>query len=761
MQITKIILAVSLGILLAACSDKDTALEDSLGPDATVDTISDLDYATSTIPFPNDLLFAPTPGVPSDGTLNIPVEDASDLSDPRVAMNGLDGFSTVAPISTGFTGAIDASSVSATSVRMYAVPISAPGGPITGTGTPLTYGVDYIAQLSSLDSANATLVIVPLKPLLPKTSYAVLLTNELKSSSGRAVGISGSYLLTRGDAAIYDKNVPPAIPPSTAIQIRGAIKAGSLQPSADATDEEVAAAGVSAFTLETIRETVSRSEDYLLMTDTTLSSADIILHWTFTTQSTTDVLVQTRTDIIGGAVPVSSFSEGPVAQSPLNGQTGFVGADLYVGELDVAYYLTAPVDTSDTGNVALASFWQGPGGSLLTYLGPNLSPVLTSTQTIPVMVSIPKAFAACPDGVKPDAWKVVIYQHGITSSRATMAAAADALANACLAVIAIDLPMHGITGNEENTDIADLKGIGAAGTPGSITERTFDLDLIAQDASGNTIGLGGDSVTDSSGSHFTNFSNLQNTRDNLRQAVSDLFTLTYALQEMNVAGDTFDTDNIFFLGHSMGAIVGTAFIANEPNVKASVLANGGASLVKLMDGSAAFGPVLSAGLAQPPASLIKGTADYESFLGAAQTVIDSADPVNHAKNAAVDSNGVPVRGVLFFEIVGGNGSPSDLVVPIRVPDANDSSGTVPAPLAGTEPQLALMGLTQVDRSQGPSSNLQLSTKFISGNHRSVLDPTADPLVTTEMQTQMATFFATDGAVLTVTDSTLLQAPAVP
>ncbi|HED33093.1 MAG TPA: hypothetical protein ENJ08_02595 [Gammaproteobacteria bacterium] len=758
MHITKIILAVSLSVLLAACSDKDTNLEDSLGPDATVDTISNLDYATSTIPFPNDLLFIPTPGGPApDGTLNIPVADATDLSDPRVAMNGLDGFSTVAPISTGFSGAIDASSISATSVRMYSVPkLGGPGGPITGAGTALTYGVDYIAQLSSLDSANATLVIVPLKPLAPKSSYAVVITRELKSTSGRSVGASGSYLLTRSAAVLYDETVPPAIPPSTTIQIRGAIKSNLLQPPADATDDEVAAAGVSALTLETLRKNIVKpSEDALLATDSTLSSSNIVLHWSFTTQSTDDVLAQTRTDITGGAVPASSFFGTPVAQSPLTGQPGFVGADLYVGELDVPYYLTAPADTSDTGGVALNSFWQGPGSSLLTYLGPNLSPVTTSTQTIPVMVSIPKAFTACPGGVKPASWKVVIYQHGITVHRVTMAAAADALANACLAVIAIDLPMHGLTGLEDNPQIAALKGVGAAGTPGSITERTFDLDLVAQDSNDNVIGLGGDQIIDSSGSHFTNFANLQNTRDNLRQAVSDLFTLTYALQGMDVAGDTFDTDNIFFFGHSMGAIVGTTFIANEPNVKASVLANGGASLVKLMDGSSFFGPILAAGLAQPPASLIKGTADYETFLGAAQTVLDSADPVNHATNAAAG------RGVLFFEIVGGNGSPSDLSVPNTVPDANDISGTIPAPLAGTEPQLALMGLTQVDSSQGPLSNLLLSTKFVSGDHRSMLDPATDPLVTTEMQTQMASFLGSNGAVLTVTDNSLLQPPAAP
>ena len=83
-----------------------------------------------------------------------------------------------------------------------------------------------------------------------------------------------------------------------------------------------------------------------------------------------------------------------------------------------------------------------------------------------------------------------------------------------------------------------------------------------------------------------------------------------------------------------------------------MLAFGGGSLPKILDGSASFGPSVSEGLAAR--GVVKGTADYEAFLGAAQTVLDSSDPINHAVTAATG------RGVLFFEIVGGNGSPSDL-----------------------------------------------------------------------------------------------------
>ena len=97
------------------------------------------------------------------------------------------------------------------------------------------------------------------------------------------------------------------------------------------------------------------------------------------------------------------------------------------------------------------------------------------------------------------------------------------------------------------------------------------------------------------------------------------------------------------------------------------------------------------------------------------------------------------------------------MVPNTVPDGNDTSGTVPAPLAGTEPQLALMGLTQHNSSTA-GADIKVVTKYISGEHGSLLDPTPNPAVTTEIQTQAANFLASDGAALVVTDPSVLQAP---
>ena len=68
-----------------------------------------------------------------------------------------------------------------------------------------------------------------------------------------------------------------------------------------------------------------------------------------------------------------------------------------------------------------------------------------------------------------------------------------------------------------------------------------------------------------------------------------------------------------------------------------------------------------------------------------------------------------------------------------------------------------MGLTQTNSAQA-GADLKLSVKFTSGDHSSILDPTADAAVTTELQTQMAAFLAQDGNALPVANATVIQAP---
>ena len=704
----KLISVLLSALLISACtSEPSDDLQDSI-VEATPDTVGALvpsalfDPSNSIIPFPNNLLFNGS----IDGTINIPVANSSDLSDPQVALNGVDGFSTVAPMSSEFSTAIDTATVNGTSVKVYQVALSGPGGAVVGVISQLTFGVDFVAALSSVDSSQSTVAILPLVPLAEKTSYMVVITDDLMSTGGKPFGPSITYQLIKNlpDPLVFGD---PGLP-------------GILQ--------SLDAAELAAF--EELRLLVNISEATVAAFDGAIEVTDIIQGWSFTTQSIGDVLTQVRNDIRGGAVPVTSVA---LAPGPLGTSPGGL-ADIYIGTLQAPYYLTVAGGVNDP--TPLGSFWRGTGGTNLSYLTVNLSPEATNpTLAIPLMVSVPIAG-------QPGTFPIVIYQHGITTNRATMLAIADAFAARGIAVAAIDLPMHGLTGNEANgTEFYKSGG----------NERTFELDLVTQNPmTGDITAEVPDGIIDTSGRHFINLANLQNTRDNLRQGVSDLFALTYAINNLTAGVNGFDPANIDFLGHSLGAMVGTVFTALEDEVDDAVLAMGGGSLPKILDGSASFSPAIVAGLAAR--GVAKGTPDYESFIGAAQTVVDSGDPVNYATDLAAAG-----EGILFFEVVGGNTSPSDLVVPNTVPDGNDSSGTVPAPLAGTEPILALMGLTHLNAST-MGTNAQITTKFISGDHGSLLDPSADPLVFAEMQNEMAEFINSNGDDLVVADPSVLLVP---
>ncbi|MCG6890204.1 MAG: hypothetical protein LJE92_11505 [Gammaproteobacteria bacterium] len=716
MKNIKLISRILLAFMVVACSSEpSTDLKDSID-EVTPETASSstptalFDPADSVIPFPNNLLF----GGSTDGTLNIPVADSNDLSDPQVALNALDGFSPVAPMSSGFSTSIDSSTVNANSVRVYQVTLSGIGGAVIAINSQLTFGVDYFATLSSIDPSQSTLAILPLKPLASSTSYMVVVTDDLKSTSGKAFGPSVTYRLIKNlpDPLVFGD---PSLP--------GALRSLDM-------------ADLASF--EQLRQIVRVSEGTAAGSDAAIEVSDIIVSWSFTTQSIGDVLTTVRavtpvppaTSLVASTVTVGASGPG---RSPLG------AANVFVGSLQLSnYYLSAPSLADPTA--ILTRPWQAanefpPGSGLRNLTGANPLPMVTGAVTIPIMVTAPVDTVTFP---KP--WKTVIYQHGITRFRSDVLAIADALAAAGFAVVAIDLPLHGLNSSSPFYQAG--------------LERTFDVDFVGEDADGNIISEGPDGISDSSGVHFINLRNLLVARDNARQATADLFALAKAVPIIDVDGDTIggdlDVNNLYLAAHSLGAIVSTPFALLEPTLKDMVFANGGGGIAKILDGSANFSSTIVGGLAA--AGIDKGTPDYESFLGAAQTVLDDADAVNYAVDLAAKG-----EGILFFEVVGGNSSPSDLTLPNRVPDGNDSSGTVPAPLAGTEPMLTILGLTHRNATFA-GANLQVSTKFISGDHSSFLDPSADIAVTTEMQKQMANFLGSDGNALVVTDSSVLLAP---
>lgn len=651
------------------------------------------------VPFPTNLLLSGT----TDLTLNIPVANPNDFSDPQVALNALDGWGTVTPWSTGFNAPPNPATVAhGQTVRLFEVTLTGPGGGVTGIVRELTPGAEFVAVMS----APTSLAIVPTAPLKQLTSYMAVLTEGIRDARGNDATPDQTYFLAKRTSplCVNGASTDPLLPSATAC---------ALEPLRQLINSQEAAAASAG-----------------------IARADIVLSWVATTQSITPVLqaVQART----AQTPPSPMA---VVNSGMNIGMLLPGlppiADVYVGFIDLPYYLVPPSAENPTG--PLTGFWKSaPGAYVPPFNGFGLSPTSTNvtfanpfpvanaTVRVPVLVTVPNAAS----GVTRPAsgWRTAIYQHGITSNRSTLIAAAATLAASGIVGVAIDLPLHGLPPGHPLT---------AANAAFGATERTFNVDYIDN----ATSAPGPDGIADSSGAHTINLASLLTSRDNLRQGVADLFVLSRSLPFLDISGDgapDIDSANIGFIGLSLGAIVGTPFLALEPTVDHGLLSVGGGGIANLLNGSATFGPRIRAGLAS--VGVQPGTPAFAQFLGATQIIVDSGDPINYGFASAQNA-------ILFHEVVGGGDNLPDQVVPNSVPGA---------PLSGTEPLLRILGLPAITASTQNTNGIRGVTRFTEGAHSSLLDPTSSMAATVEMQTQMASFLRSRGTEVAVQNPSVIR-----
>ncbi len=659
----------------------------------------ELQYNTdlALLPSPNDLAFAGS----TDGTLN---------GTGNAALDATDGFSTTATATATASVPIEPGSVEGgSSVRVFEVTT------VDGTGTPaqpndaanpgpkgvgavnreLTAGTEYTASLSAADRNNRTVAATPLAPLAPDTTYMVVLTNGLQDTDGDPLEPSDAY----AEAKTSDPLV----------------------------QSHLAAAGGEG-----------------------VNTDDVIASWTFTTQTIGRSLDMVRDSVQGNPVGFADTQGDANQLTPIPGSALPVeipAGDIYAGVIAGLPYYLEP-GSSDPQNVLTGS-WKTAGGDNLNPT--DRMPQANTTIKAPVLVALP----ANDDGTARD---VVIFQHGITSNRTAMLGIANALTKAGLAVVAIDLPLHGITDKSSGLYAGDA-------------ERTFNVDLIDNDTGAS----GADGEIDPSGEHFINLASLLTSRDNLRQASVDLFSVTRAVLVAAGGGVDFDdsdgdtavdfSTNVRFLGHSLGGIVGGPFVATEPNVGASVFGMSGGHIAKVLDGSPEIGPEIAAGLEAQ--GLSKGSPRYEQFLGAAQTAIDKGDPVNYTTrtnaggSTPATGTTIPDRNVLAIEVVGGNSSEPDQVVPNVVsPDYPGApANTVPSPTAGSTPLYGdgAMGLTPIDEDSSLTTPRDYLIQYVAGGHASLLLQDSSPAATKEMQTNVASFLRSGGTVVqTVGTGTIAQ-----
>lgn len=693
-------------VVLAACggsSDSDRAVPTppATGPDGSPVTgvlTAQFDAGAGVIPFPNNLLLQGT----TDLTLNIPVEDPTDFGNPQVALNSLDGFSTIAPWTTTFSAPIYPDSVvPGSSVRVYEVSLVQGNIAVTGVNRELVPGQDYVATVAGTDPSGQTLAIVPLRPLQQMTAYMAVITDDVADMSGNPASPSQQYFLAKRTEPLVDA------------------EGNSTEPLLD---------DASAQQLEGLRQVVSSQEAAAASEGVDRDS--IVLSWTMTTQSIQPVL-----GALASTAGPASYNLAPTGMTTgqlIPGSPGI--ADVMIGTITLPYYLGVP--SSDNPTAPLTQFWQAePGAYVPPFdqfgLNPesthvtvaNPFPVVRDEQTVPILLAVPNENSG---QTRPSSgWPVLIYQHGITGNRSQMLALADTMASQGIATIAMDMPLHGITQTDPTDPGQPLAALHVGNTPfGQIAnERTFDLDL------------DGDGQPDSSGSYFINLQSLLTSRDNLRQSQADLFTLARTIPTMDFTGDgvtDFDGSSISLAGLSLGAMAGIPFMALEPTVNNGVYSAPGGGIVNFMVASESFGPVIVGGLQE--AGVEPGSPDFYQFLLAAQTVIDSGDPINWGA-ATAETNSI-----LLHQIA------DDSVIPNRVAGQ---------PLSGTEPLISVMGLESITETTHDPMGIRGAVRFLDGSHGSLLDPSANPAVTQEMQTQAVSMVASGGTTVVVTNDSVI------
>ncbi|MBD3641538.1 MAG: hypothetical protein HUJ18_11145, partial [Marinobacter sp.] len=483
------------------------------------------------------------------------------------------------------------------------------------------------------------------------------------------------------------------------------------------------------------------------------------------------------------------------------GETARPGTIFQAG-IQLPYYLGIPTDTDPS---ALNTTWEASTvvGSLIDQSGATPPsdkvtyryPFAAEKGTVfaPLLISAPDpthvpAGTATACGDTP--YNVVIYQHGIFGNRSHSLALGNQLAGRCFVTVAMDLPMHGIapklaTGELDpslpfSVDVVLNPETGAY-EPSALpmNERHFgwgqtEEGVPAPMKYSTTV----EDALGSSAQFFFNLTNLPAARDNNRQAVVDLLNLNASLSELDgidldgdgTTGDVSfadSTSKLYFVGHSLGGIVGTSFVAlsngsaQDPvignsavtPISAAALVTPGAGIAKLLENSRSISPTVLNGLAG--GGLTQGTSNLELFFNVAQASLDSVDPHNFTDSllGGADGAGTGAAQVYLNEIYGdgSNRETQDGTIPVAADVAYAGSYTaplgqaLPAPLAGTEPLFMQVGADTITGDTGIVATAN-AVRFTAGTHTTIIRPeTANELaVFADMARNITTFFLTDG-----------------
>ncbi len=796
-------LAIASTLGLSACGDEtiqdveNEVAENGSAVTATARVKFDPAAGAAGLSIPNDLIFSGT----LDGTLEIPVDDPTDGSDPFVAISALDGWSISQPFSLGIEfpagTSLEASSASEpASVRIFEAVMGGDANDSDCTAVTrglackivaeLTFGVDFVTRGSA-----SGVSVIPTQPLKAETTYIMMMSNNLRDNNGKAIAGSSTYELARQDINTLplgnesQLGLQAAINSYEAALVSAGVDSNTIIYSAAMTTQSTTRvlSTVKSLMAAGVPQMVANAQagnPAVAVADTGISVATVLAGFI----PAELVPLYSAANYIRGSITLPYYSGIPSAENPLAPVNDWwrarcdSGATLAgLAAANPAAIPAGPLDANDGfcmnfGLRDLSSVMAIDTERNLTKFNPI--PATSAMLPIDVQMTTPdlawanpvRANMGLPALEEPEnGWPVAMLVHGITSTKEQMLPITGILSVFGIATIAIDQPLHG--------------------------SRGFDLN--------------GDSVDDINTStvstlHYVNLGSMLTMRDNTRQSTADLLGLRLGMNFLggvHVEGNPvkIDSSKVHLLGHSLGGIYGmnTVGLANTElspqvdglfNIASTSLAMPGLMLANFgidspafeglaksnltlqlsPDFKAAVDATLPAGYTQTELSDFyfafydaltveqKATLDagFAQFTFAAQTVTDSGDPIAYVQTLAATQT--PTH---LIEVVG-NGADN-------LPDQTVTNTAPFTPMGGTEPAIAFLGLPSVSETTQGSG----AVRFVSGHHSSILNPLPDAAgaspdaelsarATQEMQTQVATFFASMGQLITVTDAAVVK-----
>ncbi|WP_108248469.1 VolA/Pla-1 family phospholipase [Vibrio cholerae] len=714
-----------------------------------------------------------------DGTLEIPSGSNTSGSNPLVAMGQVDGWPITMPLFLDFKGAGLADNIITSGIYLYELTDSMTGSP--SIKALLTNGVDYTAVSSA---ASDKILIVPTKALNASSEYILAVTSEVSDANGNPVGTSASYAALKSKNKIYSEGDIATLQKVTQgvekiFQLSGVDETQIVYSTWFSTQSvsntlfATRGATASAFAngsnqLETVWKQTGLGLDtaYTIQLGTPVDFAAAL---TADDNFSTYVGADKKTAILGTYTDNTVDVTKGTARLPYYLETGsnwntqpFESAMPSLAKIKAALadskeqltigsqLLAAGIDTSKLAT-DVSEQLKLMGLTLTKSDGTALDPerYITRYSPVPKVKSVQDVpfLLFTPNGSTPT--NIVIYQHGVTSAKENAYAFAKNLTAAGLAVIAIDLPLHG----ERSLD----------------STRSANSDPLA----------------------YINLTYLAVARDNLRQSILDVLGLRAALtlsqplftgtplSNINVRNGS---TKVRMLGHSLGGIVGTSAVAESNKTLGSAAANAlysfsgaaiqnsGGQISNLLLGSAFFGPKIKHNVALSASTEYKGFADaqcaslddstcyksfetsateeqraqvtsgFQMFSYAAQTLLDTIDPYSVVSTKL--NNGGLTTPLYFSEVDG------DSVVPNKVSNPTGSLVYLSPQFAGTEPLASLLSLTTVNAGQTAPNATKSFVQFNStAKHSTFIAPQdsglADRFHHVEIQTETADFLLDD------------------